>query len=208
VALFAGIAAAAFAAETPAPAIPDDEEYAVFAAVLFPSKPEIPADVTNEALFLAQYRDRVRLDGVLANHYTIAEATAAGSPVKPPAQSASRNATLMSDYTVKNAAAYRIDGEKLQRLLPGRRIRILQEDVRRRVFQTGGWEAYRATVRGVSDGIVWLSRVGFDADRTRAVVHIRHQADAEMGAGYLVFLEKSTKTDAWLLTGTVVTRIS
>jgi hypothetical protein len=206
VTLFAGVTAAGFAAD--APTIPDDEEHAVFAAVLFPTQPEIPATVTNEALFLAQYRDRVRLDGVLGTDYTIAEGTAPGPPLKPGEAANGPDAALIADYNAKNVATHRIDGEKLARLLPGRRVRFLQDDVRERVFRAGGWEAYRATVLGAGNGITWLSRVGFNADRTRAVVHIRHQADAEMGAAYLVFLERSATTGRWVLSRTVMTRMS
>jgi hypothetical protein len=208
VALLVAMSVVAAAAENPAPLVPDDEEYAVFAAVLFPPKPEVPANVPNEALFMAQYRDRVRLDGVLANDYTIAEETAPGSPLKPDSRPESSDAALIIDYNTKNTSTYRIDGDTLARLLPGRRIRMLQEDVRQRIFRAGGWEAYRATVLGAGSGIVWLSRVGFNTDRTRAAVHIRHQADYEMGVAYRVFLEKSPKTGTWLLSSTVMTRRS
>lgn len=191
------------AATGAAPVIPDDEEYAVFAAVLSPPKPEVPDGVKNEALFLAEYRDRVRLDGIPGDAYTVAELTAPGSPPRP---RPGPDGPLVADYNAKNGAQYRIEAEKLSRALPNGRVRILPEAERPRLF---GGERGKAQGGHAALGreVVSLSRVGFNENRSRAVVHVGCQADLEMGVAYLVFLEKSAKTGRWLLSGTVRTRI-
>jgi hypothetical protein len=197
-ALFAAAGVAAGAAETPAPFIPDDEEYAVFAAVLFPHKPEMPDTVTDEARVLAEHRTRVDL-GTLATHYNLAEETWRES-LKP--WDAGPDLTMIADFNAKNTSHYRIDGEKLMRLVPSQRVRIHSDG------QTQGWDAPRPTPLWRANGITFLSRVGFNPDRTQALVYIHHQGNPRQGVGYLVFLVRSGKTGNWLLSGTLMTTIS
>lgn len=205
VALFA----AAVVAAAPLPLIPDDEEYAVFGAVLFPNKPEIPAHVQDEALYMLKYRDRVRLEGIHGGLYTIAEGTAREERrLEPRDAPEGRDAAMLADYNTKNAAPHRLDGAKLSRLGPTRHVTMIAEDELARLFGTGrGWEEFRQRFP-FQGGIVRFSRVGFSEDKSRAVVHVSCQADYKMGVAYRVFLEKSTKTGNWLLLGTVLTRIS
>jgi hypothetical protein len=200
-ALLATMSVAAGAAEGPAPPIPEDEEYAVFAAVLYPHQPEIPGAVTDEARFLAEYRTRVRL-GTLASYYNIREETMPGVPLKPGDAPSGPDPTVIADFTAKNVATYRIDHEKLMRLLPTHRVRLHSD----REFQ--GWAAYRPTPDWGASGITFLSRVGFNPGRTQAVVYVHHQGNPRMGVGYVVFLEKSASTGRWLLSRTLMTTIS
>lgn len=199
-------ASAALGAESSLPVITDDEEYAVFAAVLFPNPPEIPDGVESRELFLAGHRDRVRLDGVLGPAYTIAGATEPGSPLTLRNHPEAPDAALVADYNGKNAASHRIDGEKLGRLVPAGRVKLLSDSERGRL-SGAGLRGGRQGARLLDGSIVWLSRVGFNADRTRAAVHIACRAEQEMGAAYLVHLEKSAKTGKWLLSGTAMTRM-
>ncbi len=208
VALFAAAAIAAAPTEATLPLIPDDEEYAVFGAVLFPNKPEIPANVQDEARYMLEYRDRVRLDGIRGGPYTIAEGTARERRLEPRNAPERRDTAMLADYNAKNATSHRLDGAKLSRLGPTRQVTMITEDELARLFGPGrGWEEVRRRFP-FQGGIVRFSRVGFNEDKTRAVVHVSCQADYEMGVAYLVFLEKSTKSGNWLLLGTVLTRIS
>jgi hypothetical protein len=205
VALFA--AGAGLAAPT-LPLISDDEEYAVFGAVLFPNKPELPANVQDEALYLLKYRDRVRLEGVQGGPYMVAEGTVRAHRLEPRDAPDGRDAVMLADYNTKNATSHRLDGAKLSRLGPTRQVTMFAEEELARLFGPGhGWEEFRRRFP-FQGGIVRFSRVGFNKDRSRAIVHVSCQADYEMGAAYLVFLEKSTKSGNWLLLGTVLTRIS
>jgi hypothetical protein len=199
-------ASAAPGADPSLPLIPDEEEHAVFAAVLFPNPPEIPDGVESRELLLAKYRDRVRLDGFLAPTYAIAEATEAGSPLRSQDRPEGPDAALVADYNGKNAASHRIDGEKLTRLLPAGRVRLLADSEREPLLGAGRSDARQGA--GLLDSsVVWLSRVGFNAERTRAAVHVACRTGQEMGAAYLVLLEKSGKTGKWLLSGTTMTRM-
>jgi hypothetical protein len=208
VVLFAAAAVAAAPVTATLPLIPDDEEYAVFGAVLFPNKPEIPANVQDEALYMLKYRDRVRLDGIQGGPYMVAEGTARERRLEPRDAPEGRDAAMLADYNAKNATAHRLDGAKLSRLGPTRHVTMIAEDEIARLFGPGrGWEEFRQRFP-FEGGIVRFSRVGFNEDKTRAVVHVGCQADYEMGVAYLVFLEKSAKTGNWLLLGTMLTRIS
>jgi hypothetical protein len=207
VALFAAAAMAAAPVATTLPLIPDDEEYAVFGAILFPNKPEIPAHVQDEALYMLKYRDRVRLDGVHGSPYMIAEGTARERR-EPRDAPEGRDAAMLADYNTKNATPHRRESAKLSRLGPSRHVTMIAEDEIARLFGPGrGWEEFRQRFP-FQGGIVRFSRVGFNEDKSRAVVHVSCQADYEMGVAYLVFLEKSAKSGNWLLLGTVLTRIS
>ena len=208
VALFAAAAAAAAPAEATLPLISDDEEYAVFGAVLFPNKPEIPANVQDETRYMLEYRDRVRLDGIQGSPYTIAEGATRQRRLEPRDAPEGRDAAMLADYNAKNATPHRLDVAKLSRLGPTRQVTMIAEDELARLFGPGrGWEELRRRFP-FQGGIVRFSRVGFNEDKTRAVVHVSCQADYEMGVAYLVFLERSTKSGNWLLLGTVLTRIS
>lgn len=200
-ALLAAMTIAAGAGEKTAPLIPDDEEYEVFAAVLFPHKPELPDTVTDEACSLAEYRTRIGL-GTLATHYNIRDETMSGSPLKPDDHTSGPDAPMIADFIARNASTYRIDRERLTRLVPGHRVRMHSD----REFQS--WDAYRSTPLWQANGITFLSRVGFDPSRTQAVVYIHHQGNPRMGVGYVVFLEKSAKTGKWLLSRAMMTTIS
>ena len=208
VALFAAAAAAAAPTEAPLSLIPDDEEYAVFGAVLFPNNPEIPANVQDKALYMLKYRDRVRLEGVEGGPYMVAEGTARERRLEPRDAPEGRDAAMLADYNAKNATPHRLGGAKLSWLGPTRHVTMIAEDEIARLFGPGrGWEELRRRFP-FQGGIVRFSRVGFNEDKSRAVVHVSCQADYEMGVAYLVFLERSTKSGNWLLLGTVLTRIS
>ena len=204
-------AVAADPAADAAPFITDAEEYAVFAAVLFARAPEIPDHLKSERerqLFLAEYRDRVRLEGV-AGVRTLSQRTDRAKELTPRYAQGGPDQTMIDDYNRKNAKPYRIDPEMLFRVLPtARSVTLLTEEEERQIFAGDrGWEEFRRKFP-LGSGIVSFSRVGFNEDSTKAIVHVGCQADYEMGVAYLVFLEKSPKSGNWIPAWTARTRIS
>jgi hypothetical protein len=54
-------------------------------------------------------------------------------------------------------------------------------------------------------GRTYVSRVGFNRDKTQALVYVQHVAGPEMGIGHYVFLDK---TDGkWVIAGSGIGRI-
>lgn len=188
--------------------ITDEEEYAVLAAVLFPNKPDIPERMTTDLernAFLAA--KTVRLTGFHGNSYTIQDETITA------ALRTETDRFMAEDYKAKNTETCKIDGAKLLKLVPqGKSLTLTSAEENRKIFAEGsgkgkGWDEIRKK-RPLSGGITYLSRPGFNRDRTQAVVEARHQADYEMGVGYRVYLGKSKKTGQWIITGADVTRRS
>lgn len=54
-------------------------------------------------------------------------------------------------------------------------------------------------------GRTWVSRVGFNADKTRALLYVQHAATPESGIAYFVFLDKADS--AWKVNGSIVAKI-
>lgn len=198
--------ALASCAEPEPPAIEDEEEYRVIAAVLARAEPEVSAAVRQDPAAHARYMaERPRLDGLGLGEasMTIQETTIQGQRMEPRADGS--DTFLAEDYTRKNATPARLVAERLQpHLAQGQKIRLLTGQEMREMFQRGGgWREFRRLRLG-SSGITSLSRVGFDRARGRAVVAVRHQADYEMGIGYRITLEKSAATGQWVITGAVL----
>lgn len=53
----------------------------------------------------------------------------------------------------------------------------------------GGWKRFYESYPA-SGGLVMLSRVGFDVDRTQALLHLGWQWEGKAGAGFLVYLQR------------------
>jgi hypothetical protein len=182
--------------------IADQEEYAVFATVLFPNPPEVPAPKINneeERLrYLAEVESHtIHLDGFHGNSYTIQDETSEQSN-----QWKGDDRDMADDFNRKRAHACRMDKEKFLSFVPeGKLINFISRD---EIGKSGGWQEYRKSYP-MSGGVTYLSRPGFDAGRNKAVLEVRHQADYEMGVGYRVYLKKSSKTGKWLIIGAVET---
>lgn len=173
------------------PLITDTVEYEVFAAVLFPEKPEVPAGIVDPAE-RRKHLDghRVRLDGVHSGRYELSGLTITGS------QPNGADEALAEDFNLKNGRAGRIDREKLLAAAPkGAHLSLVPPPT-----------ISRSTAHGLDAGVTCLSRPGFNRDRTKAMLQINHLAGPEMGAGYLVYLEKSAASGKWSITGAVLNR--
>ncbi len=187
--------------------IEDDEEYAVLAAVLFPNEPDVPDTITD--LEREAYRAllRPRMSGFKSSSYTLRNETM--RETEPPE---SRN-FIDRDFYEKNKQACTVDGARLRAHVPehGHVSVVSREEAERDVpVPLFGSD-------GAKDGLnrrrfprimTYLSRPGFNKDRTEAMVEADRQAHPEMGVGYRVYLKKSPKTGQWFITDARRTRVS
>lgn len=179
--------------------IQDEEEYAVMAAVLFPNPPDIPDDMKDDVQRKAyQAKATVRLDGFHGGSYTIEDETTASKITK------GADPVTVDDFNRKNEKACKIAGVKLLARIPaGKRVTVISAEEVRSIFASpsgkgGGWDEFRKRYPFAGE-IAYLSRPGFNPDRTKAVMEVRMQAGYEMGVGYRVYLEKSSKTGKWII---------
>lgn len=178
-------------AENKTPCILDDEEYSVIAAVLFRAEHNMAA-LKNKP-YSGHYRD---LDGIPSSFILLSDVTRQEKLDNPAA-----DAVMIADYNRKNADICSIDKKRLQALVP--------EKSRISFISPGAWRKNREESlrnQSLSSGLTSVSRPGFNADKTRAVIQINHIADFEMGAGYLVYLKKTPSDNVWILTGAVLNR--
>jgi hypothetical protein len=83
---------------------------------------------------------------------------------------------------------------------------LLSETEFNEIFDTGeGWSQFYATYPN-SQGIMTLSRVGFNAEMDQALVYVGNESDFLGGTGYYVLLAR--KGDAWVIQTKVVVWIS
>jgi len=169
----------------------DDEEYSVIAAVLFRAEHNMAA--LKKKPYSGHYQD---LDGIPSSFVLLSDVTRQEKLDNPAA-----DAGMIADYNRKNADICSIDKKKLQALVP--------EKSRISFISPGAWKNSREEAlrnQSLSSGLTSVSRPGFNADKTRAVMQINHIADFEMGAGYLVYLKKTPPDNVWILTGAVLNR--
>lgn len=192
------------------PAIEDDEEYRVYAAVLFPNKLEIPDAIKDDLLRRDLYlSERPRLDGLgLGNRSAVVcEQTNVNKTMRP-ADDGSLTA-LGEDFNRKTEKPARLSKEKLLANLPkDNGVRIITDEEMSELFRKrDGWDRFRQKYP-FAGGIKGVSRVGFDPTRTQAVVFVGHQADYRMGVGYWIYLEKSASSGKWIISGSRLAYIS
>ncbi len=191
----------AFFSSLHACAIEDEEEYAVLAAVLFPNEPDVPADREREGYLAIA---RVRLTGFHSSFYRIKDRTIQETEPSP-------YNFIDNDFNEKNREACKIDSSRLRPYLPkDGAVSLVEADKREQegAHSIFGGQAGGRPGRSLFDGMTYLSRPGFNKDRTEAMVEAHHQAHPEMGVGYRVYLRKSPKTGKWVLTAAKRTRIS
>jgi hypothetical protein len=66
---------------------------------------------------------------------------------------------------------------------------LLNKEEGKKIFATGGWNECYSRDRS-APGWITLSRVGFNAARSQALISIDNQQHRLMGSGYLYLLEK------------------
>ena len=173
-----------------APLLTDAEEYAVFAAVLFPMEqtsidPNTKLDPQQKA-----YSDAhsMKLDGITGNNYRLSRFTI--DETNKPDKGSDQGMT--ADYNRRNQQAFRLDEKRLLPLIPKKGMVILVDPVEKKILEKGIISSSETT---------YISRPGFNQDMTQAILQINHVADPEMGVGYQVYLEKSSLTGTWMIIG-------
>lgn len=184
-----------------------DLEYAVYAAILFsgPSDSPPPAPDSKKGPDRSLFpRAGVDLQGIVPGPYTILLRTKTAAETLTEAG----DGGMVGDFNRKNLGACDLDAARfLSRLAPDQRpqVAFLSEEERKSSFQAGGWAAFRRD-HTTSSGLTSLSRVGFNADRTLAMVDIQNVSDYEMGIGYRVTLERAPGREAWVVVEARVNR--
>jgi len=171
-----------------APLLADSAEYAVLVAVLFPKDEDAATSAIDAASGHKPRRAArpIRLDGITSSDYRLSRFTlSVDSSDNGSAQAMQR------DFNRKNQQAYRLDEKRLLPLVPSARHVTLV---------TPGNYVIEGNSMPLAAGTTFLSRPGFNKDRTKAMVQINHVADPEMGVGYRVYLQKSPVKGTWIIT--------
>lgn len=181
-----GMVTASHSAEN-APVLTNVEEYAVFAAVLFPRGPNLTVRTTKAAPGQKTYSDthHIRLDGITGNNYSLSCFTIGRTKTDKDSDQ-----EMIMDYNHRNGQVYRLDEERLIPFIPDGGKVILVDPGEARILESGILPAIETT---------YISRPGFNQDLTKALVQINHVAGPEMGVGYQVYLEKSSSTGEWMI---------
>lgn len=184
-----GTLTSSHAAEKNAPLITDVEEYAVFAAVLFPMEPALAANTKAEPeqkkIFEAH---PMKLEGITGNRYRLSRFTISGH--KPDKGS---DQEMIGDYNRRNEEVFSLDEKRFLPFIPKTGMVILVDP---------GEDKIIGKDRISSAETTYMSRPGFNQKMTRAMLQINHVADPEMGVGYQVYLEKSPLTGGiWTIIG-------
>ena len=185
--------------------IDDDEEYRVFAAVLFPNKPEIPDEIKNDPLKRDMYRlSQPDFDGLdLNSTFMTVQETTRGQKIRPDADGS--DASLIEDFNRKNEKSARIVKEKLAVHLPKVRA-FISSPVRKwpSCFaatevgkNTGGDPLFPAGSRPFPVlGSIRPGPVPPSSSVTRRIM--------SMGIGYVIYLDKSATSGQWIMTASVL----
>ncbi len=170
-----------------APLLTNGEEYAIFAAVLFPMEqttsidPNTKIDPQQKAYSNAQ---AMKLEGITGNNYRLSCFTI-GRTNK---ENKGSDQGMIADYNRRNEQVFCLDEKRLLPLIPKKGMVILVDPREKKTLEKGMISFSETT---------YISRPGFNQDMTRAILQINHVADPEMGVGYQVYLEKSALTGTW-----------
>jgi len=179
---------------------PDEEEYAVWSAVI--SRQYAAPGRTIPILYIFTVTTPVKL--VVVKGVTVPAARDRHGVSETRKLRTKRSLTWLSreaidDFIAKNRRAYPIRDRfslDLKRL-------VLTRDESREIFGEdafAGWEEfYRRYPQ--SNGIIRLSRVGLDDSRTQAIVFVAHWRGSLDGAGYYLILVK--QEGAWVVQSAV-----
>lgn len=110
---------------------------------------------------------------------------------------------LVEDYNTKNAEEHEL-GNKFSTL---QEVILLSEERMDEIFwgSGGGWSEFYSLYPG-STGTVDFSRVGFNKDKTQALVYFGNQSYYTAGAGYYIMLSK--EEEEWKIVDRVMVWIS
>ncbi|HSO59685.1 MAG TPA: hypothetical protein VLR50_01505 [Desulfobacterales bacterium] len=168
----------------------DDEEYAVYSAVLFPETDGgQQVSVPNSSDLL---RTPSSLAGIWPGPYAVSSSTMTISAKV----SEGKDTALLKNFNRKNTQACQIEGSRLTAALP--------KHNRNHVHVS--YNAETKKQENFAGGLIQLSRVGFNQGKTEAVVEVHAIYDSEAGIGYRVFLQKTASDGKWRVQDVVKTR--
>ncbi len=102
---------------------------------------------------------------------------------------------MLDDFNKRNERGYTLE-DKFPKYKSPSTHKSLNIEVRdQRDKRSGPFDMGRTSV----------SRVGFNKDKTKALVYVQHVADPEMGVGYYVLLDKAG--GKWVITGSGIGRM-
>lgn len=108
---------------------------------------------------------------------------------------------ILGDLIAKNAKKYALENK----FSPELKVKFIADSEEEKIFSgANGWEDFRKIYGSV--GITELSRVGFSADKTKALFYTGSQADWLVGSGFYLILEK--KDGKWIVVDSVMAWIS
>jgi hypothetical protein len=179
----------------------DAEEYAVIAAVLFRTGQDMDAR-KNDKRENGLFSGHADLTGIPSSFIRLYQMTVQGK-----LDTKAEEISIAVDYNRRNALSCTMETSKLLPLVPkGTSLSLVsREEQRTSLYANESRDASRSR-RSISSGVTYVSRPGFNTQRTVAIIQINHVADAEMGVGYRAYLKKSSGTGTWLLMDVVLNR--
>ncbi|MBU7038781.1 MAG: hypothetical protein HXS52_12690 [Theionarchaea archaeon] len=109
---------------------------------------------------------------------------------------------MIDDFIDKNGKSYPLEDSFDIR----KKVLLLEPDESREIFKdSSGWSEFYSRYPD-AQGILTLSRVGFNADMSKALVYLGGQCDWLFGAGFYVLLVK--KDGEWSIQGEIMSWIS
>lgn len=176
-------------ADSEAPLITDDAEYAVMAAVLFHDAVNYKDEIKKPSLTDSYSRS---LNGIPSSYFNLCRITTTGS-----LHDKGFDRTLIDDFNRKNAQPHQIDSDKLAAVTPkGSSVTLVNP-------KRFSMDEEPSSIRS---GTTYISRPGFNKAGVEAVLNVSHVAGYEMGIGYQVILEKSPRDGKWHIVEAVVNR--
>lgn len=111
---------------------------------------------------------------------------------------------MVEDYNEKNAEKHKLSADKFN--LPQEVILISSEELDEIFWgEGGGWDGFYSRFPGAT-GTINLSRVGFDKDKTEAIIYIGIQSGLLIGRGDVLLLAKDK--NKWRIVDKVMIWIS
>ena len=191
VVLWAPVSTSAADRRSGAPVIDDDEEYQIFASLLYaPDKPHNARPGEDGLRYSMQ--PWYPIPGVRAGYHMVRDMTVRAE--KQP--SYGPDSEVIDDFNRKNAERARLSKDRLLTALPaGNPITIVtEEEFQRGVLKSWGAEPERSYP--FPTGTVGFSRVGFNNIKTKALVIIEWVSRRDNGR-YRVSLYRSPESGQW-----------
>lgn len=184
-----------------------DAEYQVYAEVLFPQDSDSPTASSvagNASGAKGELLKSPDLEGIWPGPYLVF-LTTTDARIK---EAEAVDHDMGRDFAEKNQVVCVIDKQMFSAAVtPAKQneIAFISDEQRKAEFAAGGWDAFRRK-HAAASCLTSLSRVGFNSDKTKAMVDVRSVCDYEMGIGYRVLLKRSSGEHPWKIVEVRVNR--